>query len=76
MTSKPSILTLDSSLRKEFFSLAFLVPMNVTGLMNIIPGRCSVGGVGHAHAIDFAAHGMRVFATARSTKSLSILEVY
>jgi 1-acylglycerone phosphate reductase len=30
--------------------------------------------VGHALALEFAAHGMRVFATARSTGSLSTLE--
>lgn len=36
--------------------------------------RCSRGGVGNALALEFAAHGMRVFATARSTASLSTLE--
>ncbi|KAJ8103354.1 hypothetical protein POJ06DRAFT_247338 [Lipomyces tetrasporus] len=35
---------------------------------------CSVGSSGHALALEFAAQGMRVFATARSTKSLSQLE--
>ncbi|PVH78201.1 NAD(P)-binding protein [Cadophora sp. DSE1049] len=35
---------------------------------------CSVGSSGHALAIEFANRGMRVFATARSTKSLSQLE--
>lgn len=32
---------------------------------------CSPGGVGHALALEFASHGMRVFATARSINSLS-----
>ena len=36
--------------------------------------RCSPGGAGHALALEFAARDMRVFATARSTKSLSELE--
>ncbi|RYP04924.1 hypothetical protein DL764_004136 [Monosporascus ibericus] len=35
---------------------------------------CSKGGAGHALALEFAAQGMRVFATARSTNSLSPLE--
>ncbi|KFY92862.1 hypothetical protein V500_04008 [Pseudogymnoascus sp. VKM F-4518 (FW-2643)] len=35
---------------------------------------CSVGSSGHALALEFANRGMRVFATARSTKSLSQLE--
>lgn len=43
-------------------------------LINITSSRCSLGGVGHALALEFAAHGMRVFATARSTGSLSTLE--
>lgn len=34
---------------------------------------CSPGGVGHALALEFASHGMRVFATARSASSLSTL---
>jgi NAD(P)-dependent dehydrogenase (short-subunit alcohol dehydrogenase family) len=40
----------------------------------LILSRCSPGGVGHDLAREFAAHGLRVFATARSTKSLSSLE--
>ncbi|EMR64544.1 putative short-chain dehydrogenases protein [Eutypa lata UCREL1] len=35
---------------------------------------CSEGGAGHALALEFAAKGFRVFATARSTKSLASLE--
>ncbi|OBT53102.1 hypothetical protein VE04_08306 [Pseudogymnoascus sp. 24MN13] len=35
---------------------------------------CSVGSSGHALALEFANRGMRVFATARSTNSLSQLE--
>lgn len=42
--------------------------------MTITPSSCSPGGVGYALATEFAAHGLRVFATARSTKSLSTLE--
>ncbi|KAL3488161.1 hypothetical protein BJX62DRAFT_253460 [Aspergillus germanicus] len=41
---------------------------------SILITGCSPGGVGHALALEFAAHGLRVFATARSTKSLSRLE--
>ncbi|KAF9777763.1 hypothetical protein IL306_004331 [Fusarium sp. DS 682] len=35
---------------------------------------CSEGGAGHALALEFAAKGYRVFATARSTKSLTSLQ--
>ncbi|EXA34728.1 hypothetical protein FOVG_14145 [Fusarium oxysporum f. sp. pisi HDV247] len=35
---------------------------------------CSEGGAGHALALEFAAKGYRVFATARSTKSLTGLQ--
>ncbi|EEU37742.1 uncharacterized protein NECHADRAFT_88119 [Fusarium vanettenii 77-13-4] len=35
---------------------------------------CSEGGAGHALALEFAAQGFRVFATARSTKSLGLLQ--
>ncbi|KAH7126153.1 hypothetical protein EDB81DRAFT_810484 [Dactylonectria macrodidyma] len=35
---------------------------------------CSEGGAGHALALEFAAQGFRVFATARSTKSLALLQ--
>ncbi|KAH7136719.1 hypothetical protein B0J13DRAFT_506322 [Dactylonectria estremocensis] len=35
---------------------------------------CSEGGAGHALALEFAAKGFRVFATARSTKSLALLQ--
>ncbi|KAL3441668.1 hypothetical protein BJX65DRAFT_288194, partial [Aspergillus insuetus] len=38
---------------------------------SILITGCSPGGVGHALALEFAAHGLRVFATARSTKTLS-----
>ncbi|KAL2811228.1 hypothetical protein BJX63DRAFT_399473 [Aspergillus granulosus] len=41
---------------------------------SILITGCSPGGAGHALALEFAAHGLRVFATARSTKSLSDLE--
>lgn len=34
---------------------------------------CSAGGAGNALALEFAARGLRVFATARSEKSLSNL---
>ncbi|KAJ6100362.1 hypothetical protein N7467_001897 [Penicillium canescens] len=40
---------------------------------SILITGCSPGGVGHALALEFASHGMRVFATARSTSSLSTL---
>ncbi|KAJ5103200.1 hypothetical protein N7532_003729 [Penicillium argentinense] len=40
---------------------------------SILITGCSPGGVGHALALEFASHGMRVFATARSTSSLSRL---
>jgi NADP-dependent 3-hydroxy acid dehydrogenase YdfG len=42
--------------------------------MNFIRDSCSSGGVGHDLALEFAGRGLRVFATARSTKSLSSLE--
>jgi NAD(P)-dependent dehydrogenase (short-subunit alcohol dehydrogenase family) len=35
--------------------------------------RCSKGGAGNALALEFAARGLRVFATARSLKSLDNL---
>ncbi|KAH7024152.1 hypothetical protein EDB80DRAFT_808427 [Ilyonectria destructans] len=35
---------------------------------------CSDGGAGHALALEFEAQGFRVFATARSTKSLALLQ--
>ncbi|KAG5744117.1 hypothetical protein H9Q72_004977 [Fusarium xylarioides] len=35
---------------------------------------CSEGGAGYALALEFAAKGYRVFATARSTKSLAGLQ--
>ncbi|KAJ0423001.1 hypothetical protein BJY00DRAFT_279224 [Aspergillus carlsbadensis] len=41
---------------------------------SILITGCSPGGVGHALALEFASHGLRVFATARSMKSLSSLE--
>ncbi|KAF2193028.1 NAD(P)-binding protein, partial [Zopfia rhizophila CBS 207.26] len=41
---------------------------------SILITRCSLGGVGHALALEFAANGIRVFATARSTRSLFQLE--
>lgn len=36
--------------------------------------RCTKGSAGHALALEFASHGMRVFATARSLSSLEGLE--
>ena len=36
--------------------------------------RCTTGSAGHALALEFAAQGMRVIATARSLKSLAGLE--
>ncbi|KAH7042783.1 hypothetical protein B0J12DRAFT_761356 [Macrophomina phaseolina] len=41
---------------------------------SILITGCSEGGSGHALALEFASHGLRVFATARSTKSLTKLE--
>ncbi|KAJ9156584.1 Glucose/ribitol dehydrogenase [Pleurostoma richardsiae] len=41
---------------------------------SILITGCSSGGAGHALALEFAAHGLRVFATARSTRSLTELE--
>ncbi|KAF3391544.1 NADPH-dependent 1-acyldihydroxyacetone phosphate reductase [Penicillium rolfsii] len=41
---------------------------------SILITGCSTGGVGHELAIEFAARGFRVFATARSTQSLQSLE--
>ncbi|KAF4218942.1 hypothetical protein CNMCM5878_004155 [Aspergillus fumigatiaffinis] len=41
---------------------------------SILITGCSAGGVGHDLALEFAARGLRVFATARSSKSLSSLE--
>ncbi|KAH8892092.1 NAD(P)-binding protein [Thozetella sp. PMI_491] len=41
---------------------------------SILITGCSPGGAGHALALEFAARGMRVFATARSTNSLQQLE--
>ncbi|KAK7416698.1 hypothetical protein QQX98_005024 [Neonectria punicea] len=41
---------------------------------SILITGCSEGGAGHALALEFAAQGLRVFATARSTKSLATLE--
>lgn len=43
-------------------------------MTNELTDRCSKGSAGHALALEFASHGMRVFATARSTKSLAGLE--
>ncbi|CAP95465.1 hypothetical protein E8E15_009562 [Penicillium rubens] len=40
---------------------------------SILITGCSPGGVGHALALEFHSHGMQVFATARSTNSLSEL---
>jgi 1-acylglycerone phosphate reductase len=35
---------------------------------------CSEGGAGHSLALEFATKGYRVFATARSTKTLALLQ--
>ncbi|KAH9203121.1 hypothetical protein DL95DRAFT_507452 [Leptodontidium sp. 2 PMI_412] len=48
--------------------------MSTTGKRTILITGCSTGGAGHALALEFAAKGLRVFATARSTKSLASLE--
>ncbi|KAH7124432.1 hypothetical protein EDB81DRAFT_765793 [Dactylonectria macrodidyma] len=40
----------------------------------VLVSGCSEGGAGHALALGFAAQGFRVFATARSTKSLALLQ--
>lgn len=42
-------------------------------LIKIFRTSCSPGGVGHALALEFASQNLRVFATARSTSSLSSL---
>ena len=47
-------------------------PMPVTDVE--AHNSCSAGGAGHALALEFAARGFRVFATARSTASLTGLE--
>ncbi|KAH7379110.1 hypothetical protein DE146DRAFT_304339 [Phaeosphaeria sp. MPI-PUGE-AT-0046c] len=41
---------------------------------SILITGCTTGSAGHALALEFAAQGMRVFATARSIKSLAGLE--
>ncbi|KAG4431895.1 hypothetical protein IFR05_012629 [Cadophora sp. M221] len=41
---------------------------------SILITGCSTGSAGHALALEFARQGLRVFATARSTKSLPELE--
>lgn len=41
---------------------------------SILITGCSQGGAGHALALEFASQGMRVFATARSAKSIAGLE--
>ncbi|KAL8888634.1 MAG: hypothetical protein Q9192_006144, partial [Flavoplaca navasiana] len=37
-------------------------------------GQCSPGGIGHALALEFHAQGLRVFATARTTKAVQDLD--
>ncbi|KEF53305.1 uncharacterized protein A1O9_10753 [Exophiala aquamarina CBS 119918] len=41
---------------------------------SILITGCSPGSAGHAYALEFTHRGLRVFATARSTESLSQLE--
>ncbi|KAH7026912.1 hypothetical protein B0J12DRAFT_609849 [Macrophomina phaseolina] len=48
--------------------------MTSTLKRSILITGCSAGGVGHDLALKFAEKGMRVYATARSTKSLADLE--
>ena len=48
--------------------------VNVIGLMSISQTSCSPGGAGYALALEFASRNMRVFATARSTRTLAVLE--
>jgi 1-acylglycerone phosphate reductase len=42
-------------------------------LLTACTNRCSHGGAGNALALEFAARGLRVFATARSLKSIANL---
>lgn len=45
--------------------------MGATQKRTVLVTGCSAGGAGHALALEFAARGLRVFATARSTSSLT-----
>ncbi|KAH7391623.1 hypothetical protein BKA64DRAFT_110150 [Cadophora sp. MPI-SDFR-AT-0126] len=48
--------------------------MSSTRKRSILITGCSAGSAGHALALEFAAQGLQVFATARSTKSLPLLQ--
>lgn len=56
------------------FVSTLVLPYLLRSTVLTVQSRCSLGGAGHSLALEFAARGMRVFATARSTKNLSALE--
>lgn len=52
----------------------FRFPAKLTNPRPLVAPQSSEGGAGHALALEFAARGFRVFATARSINSLALLE--